>query len=130
MVISKPGSLLVSLMEIEEQNFDPSNFTFKATYKLKFYNKNLLLRKRIKYPSICINNNGKMLECPLSDLNGEEIDAINIPAKKSEIIRATVKEANPPFTDIGEFTYNLTYYQRGSKKPVKVLISLNKHNSR
>jgi hypothetical protein len=118
----------VSLIEVEEQDFDPSSFTFKATYKLKFYNNNLLLRKRIKYPSICINKNGKILECPLSDLNGDEIDVINIPAKKSETIRATVNESNPPFTDIGEFTYNLSYYQHGSKKPVKVLISAN--NSR
>ena len=122
MGISKPGSLAVSLLEVEEQNFDPSEYTFKAVYKLKLHNNNLLLRKRIKYPSFCIRRNGKMLECPLTDMDGNNIEVLTIPAKKSETIEIRIEESNPPFTDIGEFSYDFTYYLQGSKTPIKAHI--------
>ena len=66
-----------------------------------------------------------MLECPLTDETGNHIEVLTIPAKKSETIMVKIEEANPPFTDIGEFSYQLSYYMPGSRKPLKAKISPN-----
>jgi len=115
--ISNP--LFFRLVKVEDQHFETENYTFRGLYAIEVENKHLLLKKRIKYPSLLVEKNGKELDCPLVDELGESINVITVPPRKKVVLKVRIEQKNPPFTDIGHFSYYLSYCLDHSMKPHK-----------
>jgi len=118
--VSNP--LFFRMKSVDSQRFNHEDYTFHGTYRIEIENKHIFLKKRIKYPSIQIVKNGKEIEFPLVDELGEAINVITIPARRTIELTVSVDQNDPPFTDIGEFSYFLNYCIGHSTKPHKTLI--------